>query len=337
MNDILARILGLNGVDLRRVSSMTLQFRNAGALGWLVFAAILLGGFVWWSYFMQEGHRELTPWRRGVLAALRMTLLALILLMLLRPVLALDLEEQIRRTVVLLVDSTKSMEIRDQRVDEADIKRAEIAMGAIHGMAQPLDASRATGAKTISRRDLVKAVLENESLHLQQDLAKNFNLETYLFGRTATAAEGPYWLVDYRPSIPVTAIGDSVRDVLERKRGQPLAGIILMTDGGNNSGGSPEEAAAEAAREGVPIYAYGAGITSPRDIIVSHLTAPEIAFAGDDLDVTVQLRGQGLTGETGRLSLKLGPDEVASQDVVFTGSDQPSRSLSSRAQKAISS
>jgi len=55
---------------------------------------------------------------------------------------------------------------------------------------------------------------------------------------------------------------------------------------------------------------------------VNHLSAPEIAFANDAMAVTVQLRGQGLSGHTGRLSLKLGDAEVASSDVTFTGSDQ---------------
>ncbi len=75
---------------------------------------------------------------------------------------------------------------------------------------------------------------------------------------------------------------------------------MLITDGGNNAGSPPAEAAEAASRDGVPIYAYGVGITSPRDIIVSHLSAPEIAFAKDECPVTVQVRGQGLSGQIRR-------------------------------------
>ena len=131
MHGILLRLFGMTQADVQRVASMSLRFRNIDALGWVVFAAILLGCFVWWSYTMQEAHRPLSQRRRRLLIGLRMLLLALILLLLLRPVLALELEERIRRTVVMLVDSTRSMNIRDQRIDEADRKRAEIGIGAI--------------------------------------------------------------------------------------------------------------------------------------------------------------------------------------------------------------
>ena len=322
MNGIWLRLFGLNDEEAKRIWSMSLHFRNAEALGWLVFAAMVLGAFVWWSYYRQEAHRPLPAGRKRVLAGLRMTLLGLLLLLLLRPVLALNLQEHIRRTVLLLVDASKSMNIRDQRLEEADQKRAEIGIGAIKEMAQPLDAGRAAEAKGISRAELVKAALQNQELHLVESLKRDFNVETYLFGQTAAPAEGPGWLVDYRATSNVTAIGDAVREVLDRKRGQPLAGIVLVTDGGNNAGSPPEEAAEGASRDGVAIYPYGVGITSPRDIIVSHLSAPEIAFAKDEMPVTVQVRGQGLSGETGHLTLKMGEEEVASKDVTFTGADE---------------
>jgi len=322
MNGFWLWLFGLNAEEVQRVSSMSVHLRNGEALGWLVFTAMLLGAFVWWSYYRQEAHRPLPEGRKRLLAGLRLTLLAMIVLMLLRPVLALDLEERIRRTVVLVIDATRSMNIRDQRIDEVDRKRAEIGLGAITSLSQPLDPAREAEARQISRADLVKAVLGNGNLHLWEDLKRDFNVETFLFGQTAAPADEPGWLMDYRPASNTTAIGDSVRGVLDRERGQPLAGIVLMTDGGNNAGSPPTEAAEEAAREGVPLYAYGVGITSPRDIIVSHLSAPAIAFAKDEMPVTVQVRGQGLSGQTGHLTLKMGDQEVASKEITFTGGDE---------------
>ena len=322
MNAMWLWLFGLNAEDVQRVSSVSLRLRNGEALGWLVFLAMLLAAFVWWSYYRQEAHRPLPETRKRWLAGLRLALLAMIVVMLLRPVLALDLQEHIRRTILVLVDATRSMNIRDQRIDEADRKRAEIGLGAIGDMSQALDPAREAETKQISRAELLKAVLRNGNLHLLEGLKRDFNVETFLFGQTAAPADGPGWLVDYRPAANTTAIGDAVHGVLERERGQPVAGIVLMTDGGNNAGSPPAEAAEEASRDGVPIYAYGVGITSPRDIIVSHLSAPEIAFARDEMPVTVQVRGQGLSGQTGHLSLKLGDQEVASKDITFTGADE---------------
>ena len=322
MNAFWLRLFGMNAEDLQRIYSVGLRFRNFAALGWVVFAVILLGGFVWWCYWRLEAHQALAPARRRVLAGLRMLLFALILLLLLRPVLALDLQERIRRTVVLLIDSSKSMNIRDQRLDEPDQKRAEIGIGAIADLSEPVDGTRREEARKISRADLVKGVLQNPKLHLLDDLNRDFNVETFLFGQSVAPADGPTWLLDYQPADNSTAIGDAIRTVLARERGQPVAGIFLATDGGNNAGSPPEEAAQAASGDSVPIYAYGVGITSPRDIIVSHVSAPEIAFANDEVAVTVQVRGQGLSGETGHLSIKLGDQDVAAQDVTFTGADQ---------------
>jgi len=41
----------------------------------------------------------------------------------------------------------------------------------------------------------------------------------------------------------LSAVGDAVREVISRKRGQPLAGILLISDGASNSGVQPLDAA----------------------------------------------------------------------------------------------
>ena len=75
-------------------------------------------------------------------------------------------------------------------------------------------------------------------------------------------------------------------------------------DGASNYGSPPLEAARLARQEGVPLYIYGVGITSPRDIIVASVLTQEIAFVKDELPVTVRVRGQGLKGEQAKLVLK---------------------------------
>src|SRR5207248_3489233 len=116
---------------------------------------------------------------------------------------------------------------------------------------------------------------------------------------------------------PATAIGDALREVINRMRGQPLAGILLVTDGANNSGSQPREAAALLRQEGVPLYTYGVGITSPRDIIVGNIFAPDITFVKDEVPITVRVRSQGLRGETAELVLKLDHQIVAARTITF--------------------
>src|SRR4029077_3665257 len=119
------------------------------------------------------------------------------------------------------------------------------------------------------------------------------------------------WVDRLEATAPATAVGGALRDVMNRKRGQPLAGVVLVTDGVNNSGSQPREAAALAAQEQVPLFIYGVGITSPRDIILQTLFAPDVTFVKDEVPVTVRVRGQGLNGETAELQLTLDGKAVA--------------------------
>jgi hypothetical protein len=108
-----------------------------------------------------------------------------------------------------------------------------------------------------------------------------------------------------------------VRSLLDLKRGQPLAGILLITDGGNNYGNQPADAAALAQQDKVPLYIYGVGITSPHDIIVSQVFAPDVVFIKDEVPVSVLVRSQSMSGRTARVVLKLGDDVMDTKDITF--------------------
>ncbi len=350
MIEFLLKSLGVKIENAARIVSVGLRLRNGDSLGWVLLLALVFTALTWWTYW-RGASAELPPWRKRVLVALRSALFLLILLALLRPIIAFGIEGKIRRLLVLLVDTTGSMNIQDPRVDEADIKRAEIGRGilsATKGLGQGLDKNRANEVRQIARVDLLKSVLQNDELKLLQKFHRTCDVQVFGFGQavseigeappvpspadgakttpTPTPATKPVpgesWVGNIAAKSPATALGDAIHEVLARKRGQPLAGIFVMTDGASNSGGPPLAAASLAAQEGVPLYLYGVGITSPRDIIVANLFAPDVAFVKDELAVTVRVRGQALRGETAAISLKLGGEVVASQDVTFGGDEE---------------
>jgi hypothetical protein len=322
----LLKFLGVRIEGAQQVSSVSLQLRQAGWLGWVVFVALLLGGFTWWAYRYLGGHRELAMGRRKLLTSLRIVLFLLLLFILLRPVFSFTVENRLRRKLVVLVDKSASMDIQDPRVEDADIKRAGIAKGMIDRLDQALDPQSAAAVQHCSRTELIAAAFENKRLALLDRLKRDYDIEYYDFDRSVFPASEDQALKETPPdddgARQATAIGDAVRDVTNRERGQPAAGILLVSDGGNNSGSEPLEAAEAAGLEKMPLYIYGVGITSPRDIIVDQVFAPDVAFIKDNVPVTVRLRGQGLKGETAHLTLKLGDEEMASADVEFTGEEQ---------------
>jgi hypothetical protein len=322
MIQLLLKLLGVKIEAAQEVSSLNMQLRQGNWLGWVVFIALLLGAYTWGVYRYAGGHRKLGKWRRKILAFLRMLLFVLLLFILLRPVLSFTINTHLHRTLIILADKSASMNIEDPRREDADIKRVGIGKGIIGRLDEPLTADQAAQMQHISRTDLMKAVFENHTLDLIENLKSNYDIEYMIFNRDITVATADQALKTPPPaddSSQSTAIGDAIRDVINRKRGQPVTGILMVTDGGNNSGSDPLDAAHAAHQEHMPLYIYGVGITSPRDIIVDSVFTPEVAFIQDEVPVTVRVRAQSLNGEHARLTLKLDGKEVATKDLTFSG------------------
>ncbi len=354
MTELLLKLLNVPVDDAVRIAGASVAFRGGLGLGWFAFLAVVTATVVYWLYRVSPV--TVAPWRRHLLTALRVCFLVLMLALLLRPVLAFTVEGSIRRVLVMLFDGSASMQIRDPRLEVNDQKRAALARDILdpaRGLNQSLDRARAREFEQVARLDLVKAAFKNERLNLLPRLDHEFELSAFSFGSgtaelsvrkaegttnspgAGASAAGPRrdkratasidqfdWVDRLEASAPVTAGGDAIRDVLSRKRGQPLAGIVLVTDGVNNSGSQPRDAALLARQENVPLYIYGVGITSPRDIILQNLFAPEVTFVKDEVPITVRLRGQGLGGESAEVQLKLDEEVVATKTVVFSGESE---------------
>lgn len=296
--------------------------------------ALGTGLLVAWMYL----RANLTLLKRCILVGSRTLFLLLILGLLLRPMLNLVIEGAVRLPLILLVDSSNSMTIEDPRLDEADQKRAAIALDILDGksgLGQTLDKSAAEKIGKKSRYDIVQAGLKNKRLDLLPRLAANCDVIPYRFGQKAeqlltdterhrgsdkpgkSAVELGGWLESAKPDSRLTAMGDSLRQVLDERKG---AGILIVTDGQDNSGSDALTAAAIARTRGVPLYIWGVG-SVPRDIIVNSLMAQETASAHRELPVTVRVRGQQLAGEKGRIILKLSDLKVDEQEVTFTGDE----------------
>lgn len=342
MTALLLKLLGAPAEGAVRVADAALAFRSVVRPGWLVLGLVAVTVAVWALYRISPV--RLSAGRRWALTGLRVVFLALLLVLLLQPVLALTIEGRVRRLLVLLLDKSASMQIKDARLDPADLKRAAMARGLLdptRGLTQPLDATRAREVQQISRLEVLKSALRNERLNLLQRLGRHFELEAYAFGEElvplslaqptsgtersppntpgvpgTTVGEGD-WLDRLQADASRTALGDALREVLNRKRGQPLAGVVLLTDGANNSGTAPIEVANLFRQDGVPLYAYGVGICSPRDLAVMNLFAPETTFAREELALTVRVRSQGFSGLTVPLVVSLDGTAVATQEVRF--------------------
>lgn len=301
--------------------------------GWAFFLLLVLGGLVWWGY--RWGAPTLSPRRRGLVAALRIAVVAIFLLLLVQPILLLTTNEPVRERLLVLLDATLSMEIKDQRVNPEDLNRAAIAAGLVAPTAS-LTANPPSGItpwKDATRAALLKALAGNGKLNLWSRLQEKADLEFYHFGRDAkklgamgaaagesvTVAEAEAFFGRLEYDQDATAIGDSLRQVLDEVRGQPVAGVLVVTDGANNLGSPPAEIAGVAKMDGIPLFLYGVGIVGPKDIVVKEIAGPRGAFVKERAEFAVKVRAPGYTGQSVKLQLKAGGQVVDEQEVKLNG------------------
>ena len=112
------------------------------------------------------------------------------------------------------------------------------------------------------------------------------------------------WNAELKPSRLETRLGDALRFIINKERGGPIAGILLLTDGAHNSGSPPSEAITLARQSGIPIYCVGMGSDRrPMNLRVVDLEAPPRVYPGDRFSLSGFIQSSGFAGRTVRVEL----------------------------------
>jgi len=223
----------------------------------LVAAAI---GIAAWAYGTRYG--VLPARRRGLLLGFRLLALLALLLAAFSPVLSVPVDGKERNRLLVLVDHSGSMEVRD-----------------------------ASGGRT--RREAA----DSAAASLAQALGDRYDVRTAAFGSDL----GPFARGGVAPGAPrsvgggETAVGDALRAAISRNDPDSVAAILVLSDGIVNRGEDPERALGGA----VPAYALWAGDTAdPPSVSVSGVDVPPDAVVGRTSPITVALRqGSRAAGE----------------------------------------
>lgn len=266
-------------------------------------AALVAGGLVlalvWWLY--RRERRGLSVRKRLVMAGLRALTLLAVAVMLLEPVLVSSRRETVKSHLPILVDDSESMKFSDPYTDET--RAGEIAtalkLRAEDGKG-PVERLRETPRIDLARSALgpnLKALARGREVSVE-------DLGSASQGGTASSRK-PKTLEDLKAGRPVSPLGDALRGVLNAHRGQPVAGIVLVSDGRSNTGEDPLRAAEIAARQNVPIFAVAAGADEgPRNVRVAEVEASPVVFARDPMTLAAVVEARGLKDTDATLSLE---------------------------------
>ena len=238
------------------------------------------------------------------LSALRLAEIGLLLLFLSNVTLSVDGTEL--PVVVVLVDRSASMTLDDHYADK-NVARAV------------KEVLKETGQDNPTRINLAKGVLTREEGRFLTRLQEDHRLHIYEFAGDARRFDKGEFLdeSDVEQLLPVLrtrleADGEltnhraALQQVLEDLSGSPPSAIILLTDGVTTSG--PDDtlsrAAGLAARRSVPVYVIAVGSTDPaRDLELSNLRVPEVAFVDDPISFRADLREFGAATQQATVKL----------------------------------
>ncbi|MCZ2340502.1 MAG: hypothetical protein LC104_01740 [Bacteroidales bacterium] len=262
-------------------------------------------------------------WRRGILAVVRVLLLASILFLALRPTIVTESKQDRPRAVAVLVDDSQSMTNRDPRPNFLDQFRAGIALGLIDPTARVPEHPSAGDLPRLpeqppSRLELAQAVLRNPQLQLLDQLRAIGPVQPSSFGRRRVGRDGRStdWIAALQGQEPTTALADSVFDLLNRDSTDLPAAIVLLTDGRDNaSERSWDDLSRVCLRRGVPLHIYGVGSSAFGQLQLRDVAVNATLFVEDTAAIPIRYRVRGFTEGQVILTAKLNGIEVARKKV----------------------
>ncbi len=212
--------------------------------------------------------------------------------------------EYYKRHLILCLDTSSSMGIGDTYASNRDLAgRIRAAAG------------YAAGADLSQRNRLMiaKDVLAADRAYILE-LLDHFHVHVYSFAGSCASVFEPRGGESAEAALDrmirgtrelkaeggVTRIGAALRDLVRtfRAKNEPVAGLLLFTDGRQTGGApGPVEEAAEAKRHGIPVFPVAMGDPSAAvNIGVSRIDAPEVALADDEVTFTITVHARGLHG-----------------------------------------
>ncbi|MEM7393949.1 MAG: hypothetical protein AAF492_16545, partial [Verrucomicrobiota bacterium] len=294
-----------------------------------IWAILLLIGAIVFSIYMYRSETELTEARRKVMSVCQAIGALLIIIMLVQPVMRMEIERPLRKTLLVLTDTSTSMGIQDERKEVEDIEEAAKALRKRPLTEQVMKDTALSMAKEISgatRLDLAKAALTHPEIDLAGKLGESYQFRYFSFDDNlepvAGEGETTNWLNEAEADGEISRVGTAIEEAVARHTGQPIGGVIVLSDFTWIKGRDPSDVARNLKERDIPVYTVPIGLEEPPDVHVRKLIAPEVVFTGDDVPLRVQIDSHGFAGRTVELSLSVDDDVVVEQSFELAGGSQ---------------
>ncbi|HEX8032145.1 MAG TPA: glutamine amidotransferase [Vicinamibacterales bacterium] len=263
------------------------EFRFAASTGSYVAAAALALAAALTIYAYRVGHGRMG--QRVTLAAIRLAILAIILICMFRPLLVVKAAVPQQNFLAVLLDDSRSMQIAD--VD-----------------GQP-------------RSAFVKSEFGANDRGLLKSLSERFTVRTFRFSSAATRTTQES---DLTFSGSQSRLGAALSNVRQELAGLPVAGLVMVSDGADTADAALGDAILGLKAEGLPVFTVGVGReTLSKDIQVGRVVTPKTALKGTTLMVDVVLSQSGFDGQQVTLDVEDEGTLVSTQQVSLPNAGTP--------------
>ncbi len=307
---------GLRGTLVMVLAALTLAEayrRNLGltqAAPNCALVAVMIATVIW---ALRAYRRTTSPLKRrhklGLLA-LRLLVIALLAAWAARPVLEYEKEIEVQGLVLIGIDASTSMTLRDMPPD--------YKLAAIDPAAKPVSRTESVRQALVANRDQFHRIAEHAQLRVFSFAGGARNARVFepdqddAFDRTFAVP---------MPTGKITAIGDSASAAADPSAigHTHVAAMLLLTDGCNNASDtiSPEKFAALMGSRGVPVFAVGVGSSTvtgaTRTLTVRDLAAADEVEAFNRLPIAAVVEAMGLAGREVTVTCRFGDKEIAQQ------------------------
>jgi len=232
----------------------------------ILFLLILLA-FSYWRLYLAKGKKSLF--------LLRVIAFSLLLFLLLEPYIT--LEGKIRRPLVFLLDSSKSMSVED----------AEL---------------------TKSRWEIQLALWQE----LSTSLENKFKIQTYHFSSQLQPLGKEEGLI---PQGERTLIGENIRRVVDRQKIPPTA-IILLSDGQDNAAQEPLSYLSGREDIPIHSVGIGSG-SKMQDLSITQVEGPKEIAPEEKAELWITLHSKGFAQKEVELNLSLGDQVLESKKTIL--------------------
>lgn len=203
--------------------------------------------------------------------------------------------------------------IPQKRYDEVTVLRPQIAVvvDTSESMVDPVDETQPR------RADRVKEALASPAL---KKAAEDFDIRLFSFDAKLNELPKGDRVFDYKGTI--SNVGAAVNQVQERFRGQPLAAILLYSDGLDTSGLKDVVVAT-----GAPVFAFELENPFTPKVRASRISLANVDFparvvVGWDAEIHASVMGVGMSGKTTAVELWRNGTKQADSSVSFNDDEQ---------------